>query len=591
MRPSFALLAAALLLASTLAACSEDECKSDSDCPEGRICRVGLCALEAVADTTIPDGATVDCDPAGPGDFVINEILPTSATYTDHEGAVRTGDEFIEIVNVSSKELNMSTLTLTEPGGREIKPGIFCIPPNGAHVVYGNLALNDSGDTVTLLVDGTVDQAHEYGGGTKGVSFTLSDQLNPDGGWTQHDVMWGTPLSPGKCANGNDFPMCEGGAVEVDPDAMDVEEEVIPPCQMPVAEAGEIIVNEILADPGGQDVNGDGNASATGDEFVELVNIGSREVSLASVLVRIGNDEISAGQGCLMPNEARVIFGADASLGLANSGDTVTLVINGNDVQTHTYGSEGGRDVSLTLTTQLDGTSGWSEHDQVSSNNLPWSPGTCANGLPFGRCDEVVEPDVVDGDTTDVINDVPMDTTPPCGPAATVGNLVINEVAANPGGTDFNGDGTPDNSDDEFAEILNSTNKTLDLSGVTLTDTAGGTFTFPAGVCVDAAEAILVFGGGTPFSVTALPPGNAPAQTGLPGINNTAETLTLADATGAVIDTYTQTGATAGESETRSPDYTGAFVKSTNAPSSAGPASPGTCLDGTNFPNCTAPAQ
>ncbi|GAH08913.1 unnamed protein product, partial [marine sediment metagenome] len=87
------------------------------------------------------------------------------------------------------------------------------------------------------------------------------------------------------------------------------------------------------------------------------------------------------------------------------------------------------------------------------------------------------------------------------------GALFINEI--NPfvtpsllPGEDANGDGTVDVSQDEFIEIVNFSNAPIDLSGYTITTSSGGfsavRHTFDAGTVLDANQAIVVFGGGTP---------------------------------------------------------------------------------------------
>ena len=157
------------------------------------------------------------------------------------------------------------------------------------------------------------------------------------------------------------------------------------PCDPAVA--GDLVLNEILADPGGLDVDGDGIADSGDDEFVEVVNVSGKEVGIANVLVSVAassTKQLQLGVECLPPNGSRVLFGSEKGLGLVNSGATVSLIVSGEVVQAHTYGSEAGQDESLTLASQLDPTSGWVKHSEVSSKS--WSPGTCSNGNAFPDC-------------------------------------------------------------------------------------------------------------------------------------------------------------------------------------------------------------
>ena len=129
-------------------------------------------------------------------------------------------------------------------------------------------------------------------------------------------------------------------------------------------------MHEILADPGGQDVNGDGSNNSQSNEFIEIVNIPERTVGVANASIEVKASStklIPLGFRCLEPYEARTIFGSEASLGLTNSGATVSLLVDGSVVDGTTYGSEANKDESITRATQLDPTSPWVRHSEVSS--------------------------------------------------------------------------------------------------------------------------------------------------------------------------------------------------------------------------------
>ncbi|HEX8899434.1 MAG TPA: lamin tail domain-containing protein, partial [Chthoniobacterales bacterium] len=91
------------------------------------------------------------------------------------------------------------------------------------------------------------------------------------------------------------------------------------------------------------------------------------------------------------------------------------------------------------------------------------------------------------------------------------GDVLINEVLADPPGSaptdligDANHDGVRSSSDDEFVELVNSTDHDIDISGYQLftrSSTAGSDtlrHTFAAGTIVNARTAVVVFGGGAP---------------------------------------------------------------------------------------------
>ncbi|MDC0835816.1 lamin tail domain-containing protein [Geitlerinema sp. CS-897] len=163
---------------------------------------------------------------------------------------------------------------------------------------------------------------------------------------------------------------------------------------------------------------------------------------------------------------------------------------------------------------------------------------------------------------------------------ATSGDVIFNEILADPDG-DANGDGVTDSSEDEFIEFLNNAGSAIDFSGWELSDGVGVRHVFPPGTILAGGEAIVVFGGGTPTGSF----GDAivqTASTGLLGLNNSGDTLTLNDGSQDVA-TYTY-GSEGGDNQslTRSPDVTGGFVKHGTLGSSK--FSPGTQTDGSSFP-------
>ncbi|MFZ5477218.1 MAG: lamin tail domain-containing protein [Myxococcota bacterium] len=84
---------------------------------------------------------------------------------------------------------------------------------------------------------------------------------------------------------------------------------------------------------------------------------------------------------------------------------------------------------------------------------------------------------------------------------AEAGDLVINEILADATvDGDPNGDGTVDDVEDEYLEIANVADATVDLSGVTIVETDFPDLprhTFASGTVLRAGEAVVVFGGGS----------------------------------------------------------------------------------------------
>lgn len=145
-------------------------------------------------------------------------------------------------------------------------------------------------------------------------------------------------------------------------------------------------------------------------------------------------------------------------------------------------------------------------------------------------------------------------------PPVAPGEVIVNEVLANPGGLDANRDGVPSNRDDEFVELVNARATPVDLSSYLLGDATGARHTFPNPTTVPAGGALVVFGAGDPAAAAPgfMPPhasGQAQrASSGSLSLNNGGETLTLESPSAAVIDTLILGASAAGVSRNRSPD-------------------------------------
>ena len=135
--------------------------------------------------------------------------------------------------------------------------------------------------------------------------------------------------------------------------------------------------------------------------------------------------------------------------------------------------------------------------------------------------------------------------------------IFINEVLADPAG-DANGDGSIHATRDEFIELVNTGPDEILLTNWTLSDAVKARHTFDAATSIPAYGFFSIFGGGVPQGFTHA----AVASTGTLGLNNTADSVSLFDASLALIDQMSY-GAEGGAdvSLTRSPDATGLFVQ------------------------------
>ncbi len=101
-----------------------------------------------------------------------------------------------------------------------------------------------------------------------------------------------------------------------------------------------VLLSEILADPA-SDWNGDGQVTARGDEWIEVLNTGPQIVDLADYYLRdaLGAEPHLRLSGMLAPGQVAVFYGSDAEawqasvgltitgLSLNNAGDTVELLL------------------------------------------------------------------------------------------------------------------------------------------------------------------------------------------------------------------------------------------------------------------------
>ena len=161
--------------------------------------------------------------------------------------------------------------------------------------------------------------------------------------------------------------------------------------------AGELVINEVLAHvPTGSegDASGDGVRDAYGDEFVELVNLGTARLTLSGGRVVVGEDpRATLPPLCLEAGEALVIFGGPPAgalgppvvgvrrlhlegerLALRNEGGRVRLVGQaGQEWARADWGPSGGR--SIIRDPELVGEA-WAAHPGPDR----FSPGRCADG-------------------------------------------------------------------------------------------------------------------------------------------------------------------------------------------------------------------
>ena len=328
-------------------------------------------------------------------------------------------------------------------------------------------------------------------------------------------------------------------------------------------EAGtpSLVINELLADPGPFDANGDGLISFSDDEFIELVNAGSTPLDLSGATVEDAmRVRFTFPEGTtLAPGTALVLFGGGTpppgmnalianGLFLNNRGDRIIVrAPGGATLADMSYGNEGSDDQSLTRAVDGDGEAAFVKHRTVSS--APASPGTRADGTPF-------------------------DVEPP-----TPASLVINEVLADPApGFDANRDGVASTSADEFIEIVNVGGEPIDLSGATLADAVSVRAIVPDGVVLEPGGALVLFGGGSPDPAD-FPGVQVAAGGSSLFLNNSGDTIVLSAAGGGVLAALSF-GLVSDQSLVRQTELDGTSALVPHTEVSDQLASPGTRADG-----------
>jgi predicted extracellular nuclease len=192
-----------------------------------------------------------------------------------------------------------------------------------------------------------------------------------------------------------------------------------------------LVINEFHADPDGSisgDANGDGTRDSGADEFVEIVNSGETDLDISGwTLSDAAQVRHTFPEGSIVEDGcAVVVFGGDTptgifggslvqtasngSVGLNNGGDTITLS-NGVSTFEVVYGSEGGKNKSLTLSPDLTGESFVGHSTIDTAGGALYSPGTQLDGSKFAGCTiPDIAPDVNIVSPADGATDVSIDS-------------------------------------------------------------------------------------------------------------------------------------------------------------------------------------
>lgn len=177
-----------------------------------------------------------------------------------------------------------------------------------------------------------------------------------------------------------------------------------------------LVLNEFLADPPGDQVDGDSNCdggrNSAEDEFVEFYNQGVDPLDLSDAVFADSSQDrytlppntilpaggtlvifgggtptfdgsaITIGPHCVDLSAANVIILTGSNIGLNNSNDQLTLTTSGGSVLARVGYGAADRDQSRVLDPEITGSS-FVDHSTVTNSIGAFSPGTRADGTAF----------------------------------------------------------------------------------------------------------------------------------------------------------------------------------------------------------------
>jgi len=396
---------------------------------------------------------------------------------------------------------------------------------------------------------------------------------------------------------------CSGSLEDgVIPDGGDMVSQNCPSGVAPVA--GELKFNEIHAAPdsGADDVNCDGVTSAD-DEFIEIVNDSDKTLDLGGIQLLEDGEARHTFGGCLQPGRGLVLYNKSLSpdCGVSELGETLAFSSRDSFALNNSGGDNlvlegGGTTLDEVSVPSLSSRSSWTrapdftgeftEHATILGVDARFSMGRCVGGGPLERgcmlpgletCgNETCEPpETAENCPSDCAIDCPTGTPP------AAGELKLNEIHAAPdsGADDVNCDGI-NSQDDEFIEIVNDTDRELDITGVELLENGSAKHTFAG--CLAAGRGIVVYNKQLQPMCTSAELGETlafPADDSFTLTNGGGEVIALQlDTT--VLDEVTTPDLGSRDSYTRAPDFSGDFTMHSSIPNVDARFSVGRCVGG-----------
>lgn len=250
-------------------------------------------------------------------------------------------EEFIEIYNSGTTELDISTLVIRDAAGHSFTPDAGTTLAAGAYVVFTesltHIALNNSGDTVELLdASGAILCSVTYESSEKGLSW--QNMLDATFAWStptpsaaplenienaEAEESAATPTSNAVESESSEAATESADSSAVASDAESTNTETVG------TTSTTIILSELLPNPATSD---------TTDEWIEIQNIGQESVTLRNWQLTDTVRTFTIPEQTLAPEEYALLSIEDTSISLNNTGDTVYLIDGlGAIVQGTTY--------------------------------------------------------------------------------------------------------------------------------------------------------------------------------------------------------------------------------------------------------------
>lgn len=203
------------------------ECTGEDGCPAGYTCAPVAKGVSLTGSACIPRSYSCRTNEVGNGLLVINEVLadPPAGRDGDMNGDGKTddGDEFVELVNASSKELKLDGWTVSDgtavrftfPAGAKVAAGKAVVVFGGGRAdglagtgakgfVAGGLSFANAGDSVIVRnAQGVVVDRMAYGAeGGRDKSLVRVTEGSRDAVFVPHS---GAAASPGLKVSGAPF--------------------------------------------------------------------------------------------------------------------------------------------------------------------------------------------------------------------------------------------------------------------------------------------------------------------------------------------------------------------------------------------------